>query len=187
MHKKSAGIVLTLSLACGIANAAEEVSTPVLKGNAQPSALQNDIATDGEFFKTLSTMESNSFGASVEENFKKVLEKPSTYLGYLTKKYQFLVEHAPFWYGQIGAASESAKKADWAACRTEASKGLKEKPDSPALLLLRAVAEKNLNKNEDALLDLRQLYIVKAKKEQNKKVNSFYQKDEREFFDFLLL
>lgn len=186
MHRRSAYFILVLFIFCGYASAAEQPSRSDYPITVQTHVKYN-VESDDAFFKALSTLESENHGSGVEENFKKFLENPEKYLSLLTKKYLFNVEHSPMWREEFGAAAESAKKNDWKSCSFAATKGLNYKADEPVLIFLRAIARKKLNENEQSIADLERLYTVKSQRKDIQDHNKFYEPEERDFFNFLLI
>lgn len=148
---------------------------------------KSSVESDMAFFKALSTLESKNQGSGVEENFKKFIENPDKYLALLTKKYLFTVDHSPVWIIEFGAAAECAKKSDWNSCRLAATTGIDDKADEPVLFFLRAIAYKKLNKNELSFADLERLYAIKSRRKDIQDHNKYYQPEERDFFNFLLI
>lgn len=186
MHRQSAILILGLSLCCGYVDAAEQSSKPDYAIKTQ-SITKTSVDSDEAFLKALSAMETKNQGADVEANFKRFLENPDKYLSLLTKKYLFNVEHSPAWRNEFGAAAEYAKKNDWKSCRLAATMGLNYKADEPVLFFLRAIAHKKLNENELSIADLEGLYTVKSQRKDIQDHNKYYESEERDFFNFLLI
>ena len=186
MHRQSVIFILFLSFFCGSVQAAEQSSHLNSVSKSDPIVTSN-VDSEEAFFGALSALETENQNAGVEGNFKKFIADPDKYLNLMSKKYLFRTEHSPSWLNNFCVAAEFAKKRDWKASEKAATEGLKYKPEEPALIFLRAVAFKELNSNALSLVELKRLYVAKSKKEFPKDWNKFYEPDEREFFNFLML